>query len=109
MKKLILSACMLISINASAADLSNDQVASPEQDAKDVTAMVADRGAYLLGPVTCKQSGTADYLYMNCGVSRRVAYPEGNIQDENLGCMFEYSLNADGQGYTRTAWECPIL
>src|SRR5437868_1328253 len=109
MKKLIVSACMLMSINAFAIDLSNTLVADPAQDAQEITAAIGGRGAYLLSPVTCKQTGSPADLLLNCGVQRRIAYPDGNIQDENFGCMIEYSINANGQDYTRTAWECPIL
>jgi len=109
MKNVILCLCMLFSISASAADLSNDQVSNPDQDAKEVTEMAAKRGATLLSEVTCKRSNASTEFFVTCGVSRRVAYKDGNIQDENFGCMLEYSLNADGQAYTRTSWECPIL
>lgn len=108
MKKLILSACMLMSINAMAIDLSETQVANPQKDAEEITAAIAERGAILTSPVVCKQTGSATDLLLNCGVSRRVVYPEA-VQDERFGCMIEYSLNANGQDYTRTAWECPIL
>jgi hypothetical protein len=108
-KNVILCACMLLSITASAADLSNDQVSNPDQDAKEVTEMIANRGATLLSAVTCKRSNASTEFFVTCGVARRVAYQDGNIQDENFGCMMEYSLNADKQSYTRTSWECPIL
>lgn len=109
MKKLILSACLLMSVNAFAIDLSNDQVADPVKDSEQITSEIGARGAILLSPVTCKHDGSATEFFLTCGVQRRVVYPDGNIQDENFGCMMEYSLNQNGQGYTRTSWECPIL
>lgn len=109
MKKLILGACMLLSINASALDLSNDQVANPVQDATTITAEIGSRGAILLSPVTCTQSGSSSDFFLTCGVQRRVTYQDGNIKDEGFGCMMEYSLNSNGQSYTRDTWECPIL
>lgn len=109
MKKIILGACLFISINASALDLSNDQVANPVQDATNITAEIGSRGAILLSQVACTQSGTSSDFFLTCGVQRRVTYQDGNIKDENFGCMIEYSLNSNGQDYTRTSWECPIL
>ncbi|MBS1972510.1 MAG: hypothetical protein JSU04_19545 [Bdellovibrionales bacterium] len=109
MKKLILGACLLISMNALALDLSNDQVANPVQDATNITASIGARGAILLSSVTCRQSGTADHFFLTCSVQRRLTYQDGNIKDEGFGCMMEYSLNKSGQDYTRDTWECPIL
>lgn len=109
MKKLIVSACMLMSINAFAIDLSNTLVANPEQDATQITSEIADRDGQLLSPVTCRHDGSATEFFLTCGVKRRVVYSDGNIKEENFGCMIEYSLNANGQDYTRDSWECPIL
>ncbi|AZZ36755.1 hypothetical protein CIK05_08110 [Bdellovibrio sp. qaytius] len=109
MKNILLTAVIIFSINASAADLSNDQVSNPDQDAKVVTETAAHRGATLLSDVSCKRSNSGNDFSVTCGVARRIVYQDGNYQDENFGCMLEYSLNADGEGYTRTSWECPIL
>jgi hypothetical protein len=107
MKKFIMAAGLLLSMNASAIDLSKTIVADPVADSTEITAAIAARGAILVAPVTCHQKGTPDNLSVICGTTRRVVYPD-NMEDQSFGCWMEYSLNADST-WTRTSWECPIL
>lgn len=105
MKNLFLVFTLLFSVNAMALDLSKDQVTDPAADAAQITTTLASRGAFSIGPVVCKNLGSAKSPVFNCSTTRLVAYPEYDLVQENSGWWFEYELNADGVSYTRTNWE----